>query len=169
MRIRQFDASTSYTNDQALQIQTNNNNTSTYGQIHNQTSRPWLHPSQSNTYKSEGVEQGNTALTMYKGRQPFRQNNPKQPFRQNSQTQCHYCKKNGHIFRACRKRIADQRRGTSFITQEYEQEEEDTMFMILAVLEDNTNQRWLIDSGCSNHNTGERKLFINSTKHITKK
>lgn len=53
------------------------------------------------------------------------------------------------------------------MTQENEIEEH-TMFMILAIQENATDQKWFIDSGCSNHMTAERKLFVSLDKTFNK-
>ncbi|KAI3521063.1 hypothetical protein L1887_10522 [Cichorium endivia] len=77
-----------------------------------------------------------------------------------SQFHCYYCQKDGHTMKYCRKRPADEKKGSSFMHKE-EDDEGDTMFMMLSTEEIPTNDIWYIDSGCSNHMTGNKNLFAN--------
>lgn len=48
-----------------------------------------------------------------------------------SQLQCYYCQKMGHAIKYCRKRLADEKKGSTFIHKE-DSDEGDTMFMMLS-------------------------------------
>ncbi|KAL4573696.1 hypothetical protein LXL04_020511 [Taraxacum kok-saghyz] len=75
------------------------------------------------------------------------------------QIQCYHSQKFGHIAKFCRKRIAEEReRGTTFVHRE--ENETETMFMILSTQETQFNDIWYVDSGCSNHMTANRGIFI---------
>ncbi|XP_024976289.1 uncharacterized protein LOC112514191 [Cynara cardunculus var. scolymus] len=69
-----------------------------------------------------------------------------------SPMQCYHCQKLGHIVKFCKKRIAEEREN-NFVNIE---DNEDTMFMILNTLELLTEDTWYMDSGCSNHMTGNK-------------
>ncbi|KAL4573701.1 hypothetical protein LXL04_020516 [Taraxacum kok-saghyz] len=64
-----------------------------------------------------------------------------------------------HIGGKRKKRIAEEReRGTTFVHRE--ENETKTMFMILSTQETQFNDIWYVDSGCSNHMTGNRGIFV---------
>ncbi|KAL4584278.1 hypothetical protein LXL04_008874 [Taraxacum kok-saghyz] len=64
----------------------------------------------------------------------------------------------GHIAKYCRKRIAEKK-GSNLMHRE-DENDGDTLFMILSTQEEIINDIWYIDSGCSNHMTGKKDIFI---------
>lgn len=76
-----------------------------------------------------------------------------------SQIKCFYCDKLGHTIKFCRKRIAEESKSSSFIHKE-ECKDDDSMFMTLSVQDKPQNDLWYLDSGCSNHMTGNKHLFL---------
>lgn len=49
-----------------------------------------------------------------------------------------------------------------------EENEGDTMFMLFNIQETSTNETWYLDSGCSNHMTGNKELFVNIEDSLKK-
>ncbi|XP_022003035.1 uncharacterized protein LOC110900455 [Helianthus annuus] len=79
----------------------------------------------------------------------------------NNSIRCFNCQKLGHVARFCNKRSEDDKSNTALMhTDEQEDENDDTMFMIFNVEEVIKNDCWYLDSGCSNHMTGDKNLFI---------
>src|ERR1044072_2337374 len=75
-----------------------------------------------------------------------------------SHIQCHNCKKYGHYSRECRARSVNVRDSHARVA-----ETKDEMKMVLTTChtvaaEKNENQ-WLLDTGCSNHLSGNKELF----------
>ncbi|KAI3690759.1 hypothetical protein L2E82_48966 [Cichorium intybus] len=83
-----------------------------------------------------------------------------------SQIQCYYCQKYGHTIKFCRKRIGDEK-GATFIHKE-EGNGDDTMFMMFSNREVPFDDTWYIDSGCSNHMSGNKELFVNIDDSLKK-
>lgn len=86
-----------------------------------------------------------------------------------SSVQCFHCKKFGHVRADCWERDKQPRteKGASLVAKELEQES-NNLFMASNTPEPTSSTLWLVDSGCSNHMTGERKLFtsIDESKKI---
>jgi transposase InsO family protein len=76
-----------------------------------------------------------------------------------SNSQCNYCKKYGHYARECRKRLADQNGGRAHVSHTEEGTSESMFLSCHIADEDLSKDRWLLDSGCSNHMTGNKKFF----------
>lgn len=75
-----------------------------------------------------------------------------------SAVQCYYCKRYGHYESDCRRKQSDLNRGRANVSNI----DEDTPSMFLTcsgMQESNNEDLWLLDSGCSNHMTGNKELF----------
>ncbi|KAI0519880.1 hypothetical protein KFK09_007341 [Dendrobium nobile] len=73
---------------------------------------------------------------------------------------CHFCKRYGHTYRFCWKR-QESEEANAYLVQEKEVEKnEDTMFLTHSKEYGDSGDVWFIDSGCSNHMTGNRRLFV---------
>ncbi|XP_022004485.1 uncharacterized protein LOC110902055 [Helianthus annuus] len=80
----------------------------------------------------------------------------------NGMIRCYNCQRIGHTARFCNKREDSDRSNNVMLHKEdVEDENDDTMFMIFNVEEVVKNDCWYLDSGCSNHMTGNKSLFIN--------
>ncbi|XP_022003519.1 uncharacterized protein LOC110900972 [Helianthus annuus] len=78
-----------------------------------------------------------------------------------SQIRCYNCQKLGHTARFYQKKDENERTWNALMHEEETNEKyEDTMFMIFNVEEVTKNDCWYLDSGCSNHMTGDKSLFI---------
>ncbi|XP_022033471.1 uncharacterized protein LOC110935389 [Helianthus annuus] len=80
----------------------------------------------------------------------------------NALIRCYNCQKVWHTARFCQQRDTNNR-GENALLHEDEPEEkcdETTMFMIFNMEEITKDDCWYLDSGCSNHMTGNRSLFI---------
>lgn len=95
-------------------------------------------------------EKSDQSTTQTKGRGHGR------PF---SQIQCNFCQKFGHTFKFCRKRIAEEGKNSSLMHKEDDNDDE-IMFMMFSKQENMSSDLWYMDSGCSNHMTGNRDLFV---------
>src|ERR1044072_738491 len=77
-----------------------------------------------------------------------------------SHIQCHNCKKYGHYSRECRTRSVNVRDSHARVA-----ETKDEMKMVLttchAVAAEKNENQWFLDTGCSNHLSGNKELFSN--------
>ena len=75
-----------------------------------------------------------------------------------SNVQCHYCKKYGHYANECRKKQHDMSNRTSanFTRENISQ---NNLFLAYNIAEEKSEDVWFLDSGCSNHMTGNIALF----------
>ncbi|KAJ0795822.1 putative RNA-directed DNA polymerase [Helianthus annuus] len=83
--------------------------------------------------------------------------------RTSGQIRCYNCQKLGHTARFCNQRRDENERMNNALLHEEEgvnDKNDDTMFMIFNVEEIPKNNCWYLDSGCSNHMTGDKSLFI---------
>ena len=76
-----------------------------------------------------------------------------------SKVQCYYCKKFGHYANRCRKRQADAAIKQSANLIEEPQNSENSVLLTCNVVEESPKDVWFVDSGCSNHMTGNKELF----------
>ncbi|XP_022007173.1 uncharacterized protein LOC110906331 [Helianthus annuus] len=106
---------------------------------------------QSNNYdRSRQPRSKNTGRGCGKGRGRF-----------NRLIRCYNCQKLGHTAIFCNKRDENDRSGNVLLHKdEAEDENDETMFMIFNVEEVIKNDCWYLDSGCNNHMTGDKNLFI---------
>jgi hypothetical protein len=75
-----------------------------------------------------------------------------------SKIQCHYCKKFGHYKSECYKRPTNREHGTAHVAEE-EKVQETMFYSCHATTEPTDSDVWMLDSGCSNHMTGNKDLF----------
>ncbi|KAJ0522113.1 putative RNA-directed DNA polymerase [Helianthus annuus] len=83
--------------------------------------------------------------------------------RTSGQIRCYNCQKLGHTACFCNQRRDENERMNNALMHEEEgvnDKNDDTMFMIFNVEEIPKNDCWYLDSGCSNHMTGDKSLFI---------
>uniref|UniRef100_A0A251UJX2 Putative ribonuclease H-like domain-containing protein n=1 Tax=Helianthus annuus TaxID=4232 RepID=A0A251UJX2_HELAN len=67
----------------------------------------------------------------------------------------------GHTARFCQQKEENDRNGSALLhEEETEGKSDDTMFMIFNIEEVIKDDCWYLDSGCSNHMTGNKNLFI---------
>uniref|UniRef100_A0A251SDS7 Putative zinc finger, CCHC-type n=1 Tax=Helianthus annuus TaxID=4232 RepID=A0A251SDS7_HELAN len=88
-----------------------------------------------------------------------------------SSIRCYNCQKLGHIAKFCKQKEENGSTDNMLIHQEDEpdgKETDDSMFMILNMEETVNDDHWYLDSGCSNHMTGNRDLFITLDESIRK-
>ena len=74
-----------------------------------------------------------------------------------SNIQCYYCKKFGHFANECHKKQADMSKQNA----NFSESNSETLFITCNVAQKNTNDLWFLDSGCSNHMTGNKEFFEN--------
>eukprot|EP00253_Pinus_taeda_P032692 PITA_32692 len=75
-----------------------------------------------------------------------------------SNVQCYYCKKYGHYANECRKKHHDMSNSSSAnITRE--NISQNNVLLACNMAETNSEDIWFLDSGCSNHMTGNIALF----------
>ncbi|GAV61765.1 UBN2 domain-containing protein [Cephalotus follicularis] len=77
-----------------------------------------------------------------------------------SQVQCYNCHNYGHTSRFCKKNIADGNKESNFMHKKDEDKDEGTVFLTCETKEDVMNEVWYLDSGCSNHMTGNKKCLL---------
>jgi hypothetical protein len=75
-----------------------------------------------------------------------------------SKVQCYYCKKFGHFANKCWKKQADAGKQFAHITNESEDDQK-PVFLTCNVTQESANDICFLDSGCSNHMTGNENLF----------
>lgn len=85
------------------------------------------------------------------------QNQPQSQRYDKSSVQCHYCKKFGHYINECRKKQYDSRKQSTNFTKE--NQTQDSMFIACNVAQESEKDIWFLDSGCSNHMTGNLEMF----------
>ncbi|KAD1131217.1 hypothetical protein E3N88_43245 [Mikania micrantha] len=95
-----------------------------------------------------------------------------------SQLKCYNCNKIGHTSRFCKRRSNEEKGNSSFTHKEegsssgIQKEDEldlETMFMIFNMQEDTKKDLWYLDSGCGNHMTGIKDLFVSLDETVKKK
>ena len=79
--------------------------------------------------------------------------------------QCHYCHKYGHMKKDCFKRINDEKDNSNFLHENLETQDE-SMLLACNVQEASFDDIWYIDSGCSNHMTGNKSCFVNFDESV---
>uniref|UniRef100_A0A5B7B4M6 Retrovirus-related Pol polyprotein from transposon TNT 1-94 n=1 Tax=Davidia involucrata TaxID=16924 RepID=A0A5B7B4M6_DAVIN len=75
--------------------------------------------------------------------------------------QCHNCKKFGHIAKDCRWKNNQQQANFS-----EEKEGEGNLFYACQSASEHKNDVWYLDSGCSNHMTGDKSIFLDMDTSI---
>ena len=75
---------------------------------------------------------------------------------------CYYCNKFGDYACDCRKKIADQGNHRVNVTTE----STNSMFLAFHTMHEPSTSVWLLDSGCSNHMTGNKDLVANFDKSM---
>ncbi|KAJ0566228.1 putative RNA-directed DNA polymerase [Helianthus annuus] len=82
---------------------------------------------------------------------------------------CYACQRLGHTTKFCKRKDESEKPDNALIHKDGDiVEHEDTMFMIFNVEEAVKEDCWYLDSGCSNHMTGNRDLFINLDESLKK-
>eukprot|EP00253_Pinus_taeda_P002234 PITA_02234 len=82
-----------------------------------------------------------------------------------SNVQCYYCKKYGHYASECRKKQHDMRnRQNANVTRE--NISQNNVLLACNMAETNSEDIWFLDSGCSNHMTGNIALFFALDKNM---
>ena len=74
----------------------------------------------------------------------------------------YYCNKFGHYAPDCRKKIADQGNWRANVTTE----STNSMFLACHTMHEPSASVWLLDSGCSNHMTGNNDLVANFDQSV---
>ncbi|KAI3794305.1 hypothetical protein L1987_36936 [Smallanthus sonchifolius] len=109
--------------------------------------------SNSTTYFDRSRNQRTTGSNRGRGR--GRGGRPFNPIR------CYNCQKTGHINRNCPFKNDDETKDNILMHEdEIEENDGDTMLMIFNMEEKSNNTCWYLDSGCSNHMTCNRSVFI---------
>src|SRR3984885_7718984 len=82
-----------------------------------------------------------------------------------SNVQCYYCKKYGHYANECRKKKHDMnnRSSANFTRENISQ---DNLLLACNMAETKSDDIWFLDSGCSNHMTGNIALFSALDKNM---
>eukprot|EP00253_Pinus_taeda_P027111 PITA_27111 len=83
-----------------------------------------------------------------------------------SQVQCHYCKKYGHYANECRKNKNDMngRKNSNFANEEDKNPK--NALLTCNIAQDKQEDFWFLDSGCSNHMTGNIAMFSNVDEDV---
>eukprot|EP00253_Pinus_taeda_P012719 PITA_12719 len=83
-----------------------------------------------------------------------------------SQVQCHYCKKYGHYANECRKKQNDMnsRQNANFANEENKNPK--NVLLTCNIAQDKQEDFWFLDSGCSNHMTGNIEMFSNLDEDV---
>eukprot|EP00253_Pinus_taeda_P014808 PITA_14808 len=83
-----------------------------------------------------------------------------------SQVQCHYCKKYGHYANECRKKQNDMnsRQNVNFANEENKNSK--NVLLTCNIAQDKQQDVWFLDSGCSNHMTGNIAMFANLDEDV---
>lgn len=83
-----------------------------------------------------------------------------------SQVQCHYCKKYGHYANECRKKQNDMnsRQNDNFANEENKNPK--NVLLTCNIAQDKQEDFWFLDSGCSNHMTGNIEMFANLDEDV---
>ncbi|XP_022019233.1 uncharacterized protein LOC110919268 [Helianthus annuus] len=80
--------------------------------------------------------------------------------RTNGQIRCHNCQKLGYTTRFCQKRDESDKNNSVLLHEdETDEGNDETLFMIFSMEEVTKEDCWYLDSGCSNHMTGNKRLF----------
>jgi len=82
-----------------------------------------------------------------------------------SNVQCHYCKKYGHYANECRKKQNDMKNRQNANVAKEEKKPSNVM-LACNVAQDREDDVWFLDSGCSNHMTGNKAIFSNLDEEI---
>ncbi|KAI5333503.1 hypothetical protein L3X38_023634 [Prunus dulcis] len=82
-----------------------------------------------------------------------------------SKPKCHGCGRFGHMVRDC-----NGNRNSHRVNYANEMEETDNLFYVCNAATDvKVNHSWYIDSGCSNHMTGDEGLLVNIRRNLSSK
>eukprot|EP00253_Pinus_taeda_P011289 PITA_11289 len=83
-----------------------------------------------------------------------------------SQVQCHYCKKYGHYANECSKKQNDMnsRQNVNFANEENKNPK--NVLLTCSIAQDKQEDIWFLDSGCSNHMTGNIAMFANLDEDV---
>eukprot|EP00253_Pinus_taeda_P031489 PITA_31489 len=82
-----------------------------------------------------------------------------------SQVQCHYCKKYGHYTNECRNKQYDINNKAS-VDFTKENQNHDSMFLACNVQQEKKNDIWYLDSGRSNHMSGNIEMVSNLEERV---
>eukprot|EP00253_Pinus_taeda_P013378 PITA_13378 len=97
--------------------------------------------------------------------QQRRQNHAQGQRYEKSNVQCYYCKKYGHYANECRKKQHDMCNSSSAnITRE--NTSQNNVLLACNMAETNSEDIWFLDSGCSNHMTGNIALFSTLDQNV---
>ena len=85
-----------------------------------------------------------------------------------SNIQCHYCNKFGHFASECRRKQYDMNKQKAHFTNENHPNngEENTILITCNVAQESSKEVWFLDSGCSNHMSGRKKMFATMDESI---
>ncbi|KAJ0586507.1 putative RNA-directed DNA polymerase [Helianthus annuus] len=83
---------------------------------------------------------------------------------------CYSCQKLGHTAKFCPKKEGNEKSDNALIHKEDEldEQQDDTMFMIFNMEEMVKEDCWYLDSGCSNHMTGNNGMFVKLDESLQK-